>query len=284
MNRKEYDLVNIKQLKIRVTRIAQKHMAHRSEAELKLVVDYFLQFNVFKHIYLYNDLYKLAQQVEYRFCPANQILFRQDEEPEGFFVLIKGELAGGYLKSDTLTNFYFDDMDVLIKIRSGTGFGELAILENKKRAITMRAIRDSYLLFFSKPIYINLACPSLFKSINANIEFLKPLQTFKNFTDEKLREFCVASFEKQFTIGYIFSEQNAMPDKVALIKSGLIEGYRILYLHDLSSEIIEKHQQAIRNVKFPIRVKVATLGLVIRQFPVHQSLRSSGAESKCVLI
>jgi hypothetical protein len=274
-SRREHDLVNIKQLKLKVIKITQKLPAHRSDAELKLLVEYFLHFNVFKHIYLYSDLYRLAQHTEYRYCPFNHLLFRQGEKPDGFYILVKGELAGGHQKSNVITNFYFDDMDVLLKLKSGSGFGELAILENKRRAITMRAIRDSHLFFLSKQIYIDLACPSLFKSINANIEFLKPLQVFGNFTDEKLREFCVAAFEKQYSIGYTFNQQGSLPEHVVFIKSGLVEGFRDIHLKDLSTATIDRNQQAVRGMKFPVRIKVATLGCLIRKFAVHKPLRNT---------
>ena len=279
---RQQDLVNVKQMKMRVIRISQKNTAHRSETELRLIVDYFIHFNIFKHIYQYNDLFRLAQQIEYRFCRANQILFRQEEEPEGFYVLVKGELAGGYQKSEVLTNFFFDDMEVLLKVKSGTGFGELAILENKKRAITIRSIRDSYLLFLSKSIYTTLACPSLFKSISVNIKFLKPLETFQNFTDEKLREFCVASLERPYPINHIISAQNTQANQIALIKSGLVDAYRTICQHDLSPKTIQKHEQTIKKINFPIKVKVLTLGLLIRQLAIHKPVRGPQPEEEPV--
>jgi CRP-like cAMP-binding protein len=261
--------VGAKMLKKQAISVAQKPPGKRKDGDIQRIVDFFVFYNVFKNVYKSSDLYTLAQCAEYRLCHNNQVLFRQGDEPDGFYVIIKGKVKGGFTKVDSLVGKYFEEIDVLFNIKSGTGFGELAILKDKQRTVTVRAIKETHLLFINKKVYLEIACPMILKLINHNIELLRPLHTFGSFSADRLKEFCSISFEKQYSFDSVFNEQDKPPQKVYFIKSGIINGYRLLFASNLSQKTRTKHSAIISKLKFPLKLNRATMGKFMRQFTAH---------------
>jgi cGMP-dependent protein kinase len=264
--------VGVKMMKKNIIQILQKAPKKRTDAEILPIVDFFVFYNVFKDVKEFDDLLKLARFAEYRICHSNQILFRQGDKPDGFYVIIKGEMKGGFLQLDSLVGKYFEEINVLVDIKSGAGFGDLAIIENKQRTITMKAKKETHLLFIEKSIYVNVACPMIMKLIKMNIELLKPLLSFQMFNNEQLQEFCSISFEKKYSFGAVLNNQDKPPEKIYIIKSGIIEGFRMIHLSNLKHETKQRHAAVISKIKFPVKMKLANLGQLIRQLSDHESI------------
>ena len=273
---------NVKVMRDSVIRISLKPGSERSENELQTLVDFFIYFNVFKNIYKYGDLMKLAYYAESRFCHATQTLFRQGDEPDGYYVIVKGRITGGFRKTNTLVAKYFEELDVLLEISSGMGFGEIAIIENKRRTISMRATKDTHLLFIRKDIYMDFACPTLIKQIQENINLLKTFEAFQKFSESRLREYCSISFERQHSSGSMLNEQGKLPTRLYIVKSGIIDVCRKINLENLSPAVVQRYSGRIKHFEFPLIVKVGTVSIVTRQFPDHQPLR--GAAQKRILV
>jgi hypothetical protein len=258
--------VGIKMLKNQVVRISRKHESLRDEFDYQRIIDFFIYYNIFKNIYQFNDLYMLAKKAKTVVCASGQILFRQGDEADGFYVIVKGKIVGGYQKKDCLVGKYLEEIDVLFDLKSGIGFGEISILENSKRSVTMRAQKETHLLFIERSVYLDIVCPFLLKTIRNNMDILRPLNLFKNFNNERLKEFCSISFEKQYSFDFCISGAGKPPSKIFFIKSGLIDGFRHLNLSDLSQPTQKKYGSLIKSLKFPLKIKMATLGKLTRQF------------------
>lgn len=138
----------------------------------------------------------------------------------------------------------------------------------------MRATKNTYLLFIKKDIYMDVACPTLIKGIQENIKILKTFDNFQNFSESRLREYCSISFEKQHSSGSIINEQGKLPTRLYIVKSGIIDVVRKIYLKNLNPAIVLRNSERIKNIKFPLVVKVGTVSSLIRQFSDHQPLRS----------
>ena len=75
--------------------------------------------------------------------PANHIVFKRGDKPEGFYIVFKG-------KVNVLRPHDKKGEEVLIWLVAGDYFGEEALVENRNRSATITAVEDTTLLFLTR--------------------------------------------------------------------------------------------------------------------------------------
>lgn len=74
-----------------VVKAISKQSGDRTSAEIKMLVEFFLQTPCFKEIEIkQSDLIKVVQKMEYRRLQANEIIFKIGEVGDYFYILIHG--------------------------------------------------------------------------------------------------------------------------------------------------------------------------------------------------
>ena len=99
-------------------------------------------------IHLFNGLKEdqlasIASKFEEREVPANQVVFKQGDKPDGFYIVFKG-------KVNVTRPHNKKGEEVLIWLVAGDYFGEEALVENRNRSATITALEDTSLLFLTR--------------------------------------------------------------------------------------------------------------------------------------
>jgi CRP-like cAMP-binding protein len=99
-------------------------------------------------IHLFNGLKEdqlasIGAKFEEREIPANHVVFKQGDKPEGFYIIFKG-------KVNVTRPHNKKGEEVIIWLVAGDYFGEEALVENRNRSATITAMEDSTLLFLTR--------------------------------------------------------------------------------------------------------------------------------------
>lgn len=86
----------------------------------------------------------LEQNIEHRQCPAGEILFRQGDQGDSLYVVVRGTLQVEVTLPD-------GQKQLLTRLGSGDCVGEIALLFQKPRSATVYASSDSELLTIQQP-------------------------------------------------------------------------------------------------------------------------------------
>ena len=104
--------------------------------------------NLINKIHLFNGLKEdqlsgIAVKFDEVEVPANHVVFKRGDKPEGFFIIFEG-------KVNVTRPHEKKGEEVLIWLVSGDYFGEEALVENRNRSATITATQDTTLLFLSR--------------------------------------------------------------------------------------------------------------------------------------
>ena len=94
------------------------------------------------------ELRPVARDVQRTRFTHGEILMRQNEEGESFYVLVKGTIRGSIVNSDA--------RPVEFELRPGALFGEMSLLTGLPRSATMTAVTDCELLEFDRGAFARL--------------------------------------------------------------------------------------------------------------------------------
>jgi CRP-like cAMP-binding protein len=94
------------------------------------------------------ELRPVARDVQRTRFTHGEVLMRQNEEGESFYVLVKGTIRGSIVNSDA--------RPVEFELRPGALFGEMSLLTGLPRSATMTAVTDCELLEFDRGAFARL--------------------------------------------------------------------------------------------------------------------------------
>jgi len=96
-----------------------------------------------------DEMKAVARDVKRTRFTHGEILMRQNEEGESFYVLVQGRVKGSIANLDTAANVEFE-------LQPGALFGEMSLLTGLPRSATMTAITDCELLEFDRAAFSRL--------------------------------------------------------------------------------------------------------------------------------
>jgi cytochrome P450/CRP-like cAMP-binding protein len=82
--------------------------------------------------------------------PANDVVIRQGEQAENFYVIVSGD-------AEVLNEHSSGEDIVLAKLSAGDYFGEIGILQNRARTATVRAVSDLNVLVLDREHFLELS-------------------------------------------------------------------------------------------------------------------------------
>lgn len=186
-------------------------------------------FMKFLKLYKISDeetLLKLANFLKLRFYNKGEVVFNENDDPDGFYGIITGKVSVYNSTTQNELNQYshhnvnknYQSSNIKIILSEGECFGEKALIYDVKRSNTIYSEDSTYLFYIAKK-YFNL----LFKSIMLQAENDKKnfvLSHFSNgdfFEIEKIYSDMVMKF---YNKGDVVIDSNQYADRIYLILQG----------------------------------------------------------------
>jgi len=257
--------VNLKILENQVIKIVRKPFAARSDRETMRIAEFFRYLNLFNNISSTEDIIYLAKKSTYQYFPTDSVVFHIGDPPLFYYVIVKGLVVGGPARNSTLVGKYFDEIETVFELGEGKGFGELAILKNDTRNMSIKAVKDSHMILIPRDDYKAVFFPIVARTIESNYSLLKDQKAFEDFSEPRLREFCSFLFEHNYRSDSYLSKQGETATRVFIIKSGKVDCYHHIYAEKLSERIKNKYKSLIEMIVFPVRVTMGEFGALKRK-------------------
>ena len=115
-----------------------------------------------------DQLAGIGAKFEEREVPAKQVVFKQGDKPDGFYIVFKG-------KVNVTRPLQKKGEEVLIWLVAGDYFGEEALVENRNRSATITTMEDTILLFLTREHFEEL----LVKYSNLKPNFMVAIKSHK---------------------------------------------------------------------------------------------------------
>ena len=115
-----------------------------------------------------DQLAGIGAKFEEREVPAKQVVFKQGDKPDGFYIVFKG-------KVNVTRPHQKKGEEVLIWLVAGDYFGEEALVENRNRSATVTTMEDTILLFLTREHFEEL----LVKYSNLKPNFMVAIKSHK---------------------------------------------------------------------------------------------------------
>jgi CRP-like cAMP-binding protein len=112
------------------------------------VIELIQRVGLLRKIHLFNglgedQLTSISEKFEEREMPADHVVFKKGDKPEGFYIIFKG-------KVNVTRPHEKKEAEVLIWLVTGDYFGEEALVENRNRSATITTMEDTTLLFLTR--------------------------------------------------------------------------------------------------------------------------------------
>lgn len=98
----------------------------------------------------------LGMMFEFRRCNRHELICREGEKGEGFFIIAKGSVSVSALGTDK------KELQLNV-LKSGDWFGEIGLIEKTHRTATVRSLQPCLLLYLSSDRFENFLkiCPEV---------------------------------------------------------------------------------------------------------------------------
>jgi len=191
---------------IAIEQILKVPPLHRTTKQIKQLSQFLAGLSFFKtFIVPVGDdiLLKASEYVEHEFFREEDYIVHFGDGGDKFYIILDGEVrvmipnGGGE-----------EGMHEVKVLKSGSSFGEYALLYNQTRLATIQCCRDTHLAVLSKESYIKILGKIENKRIDESVKLLRSFQIFRNWSKNPI-----------IKINYFFTER-VMSRKTVLFKEG----------------------------------------------------------------
>ena len=141
-------------------------------------------------------------QAQHKIYPADSIIFRQNEEPESYFLIISGAVKIFRTSLDT------QQENIIAVLKEGEGFGEVALLTGEPHSASACTLKQSSLLVFPKKEFNSL----IESNPDISLALLKGFASRLNRKDEEI----LKAYENEQAYQQFVSQESdlSLPDLI----------------------------------------------------------------------
>ena len=159
-----------------------------------------------------NIIYSLLRKIEIKKFDKNTIIFSEGGTGDYFYIIKEGSVEVS------------SENNNLIKIlHRGNTFGELALLERKKRKETVKTLENTLLYQLDGKIFRNIVKTINKEELDDRLKFISIVPIFQNLENIKLNLLASSMFKCTFDEGQFVFYEGDLGDSVYIIKEGELE-------------------------------------------------------------
>ncbi|KAL4500609.1 hypothetical protein ABPG72_003033 [Tetrahymena utriculariae] len=180
--------------------------------------------------------------MEYEYFQSGEVVFHIDTTGEKFYIVLKGTV-GVYIKIDDSDEIQQEikrkknqeqgdenskqdkkiELTCVKELNDGTSFGELSLLQNKKRLATIICHTNCHMAILNKQQFVQVLGESEEQKILKEMQFFADYPFFQGWNFNLLKLLYLNSYVKQYIKGQVVFQENQDSNAVFFIKSGDFE-------------------------------------------------------------
>ncbi|KAJ3209518.1 hypothetical protein HDU67_006146 [Dinochytrium kinnereticum] len=148
---------------------------------------------------------------------SNRVVFRQGEEGTSWYVILSGRVQ---VLIDRTGDGYSNESVKVLELGEGNGFGELALVNDQRRAATILTMTPCKLLRVEKSDYLRILRYVHHSDVKEKVLFLKKIPVLNLMSDQNLSSMANVMTLRQFTASALIIQQGDRMNEVCFIKKG----------------------------------------------------------------
>ncbi|CAG9332462.1 PKG_39 [Blepharisma stoltei] len=181
----------------------------KTKEDIKLILDVINKHSILQNLDEDSQMVLVKNMRFYEIGPR-ECIFEQGQPGFCFYVLSSGRVE---LRVDN------ERKDIL---KSGSGFGELALLDDRPRSATVRTIESCCLWGVSRETFKDAVKKIMALNYEENKNFIESVPIFKTFTNSQKDALLSSLVTQRFSIGERIVKQGDTGDLFYIIKDGLV--------------------------------------------------------------
>ncbi|KAI9197507.1 uncharacterized protein BJ171DRAFT_221852 [Polychytrium aggregatum] len=165
----------------------------------------------------------LSKVTKFELYKQGRVIVREGHEAENFYFIISGQVE---------VRKNMEGQSVLLNIlKSGDSFGELALLQNVKRAATVITLMDTEFLRVNKGDFLDVLKSESERDLTERLELLESIPLFKMFSKSALIHLAATSQSRDYMANQTIITEGDFPQSIVIIKDGhcrLLKAVRFL--------------------------------------------------------
>lgn len=202
-----------------LTKILSKPSAVRTAEDIKKISNYMYDIKFFASIRDNKTVFQeCCLYITCEHFNQDRFVFKIGDYGDKFFILVDGQVS--ILVPIGSSEQHLKEIMVL---KSGSSFGDLALIEDKPRSATVLTKTECYFAVLTKNDYQRILANIMKNQKLDLVNFLQVQPMFKNFTKGSLKKMSYCFEELRYTKEQVVYEEGAKIDFLFLIKEGEIK-------------------------------------------------------------
>jgi len=217
---------------------------------------------------------------------TNQTVFEINTIGKNFWIIFKGSV--GVWVNVKQSNGFNDRgeevfVDVLTEVKTlsaGSSFGELALIDSKKRAATIICKEDCDFAVLNKDDFKAILKEKEIQKLYTEVDYLASLPIFQTWSYHALKKLFYNSRVEKYKRGQVLYEEDDLPQKMYIVKSGSLKVFKQVIVPDENNKggVLQKMKKNI-----PIK-KSIELGIISEKGIIGEEELLQGCKRKYRLV
>jgi cAMP-dependent protein kinase regulator len=182
---------------------------NKSRDEAMFIADALQKNFVFENLSK-RDLKPLIGAFEKVRVPKEQIIIRQGDEGDWFYIILKGSVS------------FIVDGNKVGQAQSGNSFGELALLYTCPRAATVQALEEAVLFRVDQTTFRYILQSQTRKGISDKVDLLYKIPFLRDLPDEDVAQLTAVMTPHKFTQGEYLMRKGDAADNFYIVQEGTL--------------------------------------------------------------
>ncbi|PHJ18179.1 cyclic nucleotide-binding domain-containing protein [Cystoisospora suis] len=198
-------------------------------------------FQVIRHVNLFSKLDEVTQKslcgsLTYETYKPKQVIFRYRDYGDKYYIILSGRVS--VQAPVTPSSETFQQIAIL---ESGSGFGEMALMENKPRAATVVCLEPTGTLVLTREAYQAMAMRKHKEMFEKHVHFLQSLPFLKGCSDIDVKALAEKLKQHSYPGPQIILRQGEEANQVILVESGTVLALRSMRV-DRNMNLVTKQR------------------------------------------
>ncbi|KAJ8323712.1 Rap guanine nucleotide exchange factor-like 1 [Batrachochytrium dendrobatidis] len=209
----------------------KKNGFERTPEDIKIL------FNAMRGIKAFNDLSdfilgQLCGVIKYQEYETDRAVFKQGDQGTAWYIILSGLCSVQISKTGRI-----EDSFSVATLGAGSGFGDLALVNDKPRAATILTLSYSELVSVEKTDYNRIIKFIHEKEMKEKIYFLRKVPAFSEWTTSQLRQIGQLIIWRKYAPGTVIHAQGEKFTEFHTIKSGVCHVYQDLHISNTKLKV-----------------------------------------------
>lgn len=239
----------------KIKSILFKHSQSRTIEDIREIASYIYSIKFFETLRENKPVFhECCTYLVYECFGPGEFVFKFGDYGDKFYILLQGEVCVLVpAKAGEGT-----ELKEILTLKSGSSFGDMALIDNKPRAASIRTLDSCHFAVLDRSNYQRILASIMKQKKMELVDFLQNQSIFKGFTKGSLAKLSYCFEEKSYSKNCILYKEGTRVDFLYLIKQGDVKLTKKISFKKVDIEATNKYKDQL-NKRFSQKAEISLM-------------------------